>query len=272
MPLAKLAEGTRGYDLLKAVLGKDPITGEPVPRTRRDADRRLHEADRAGGDLGEHEEGQRHRRARGPGSRARWPGCWASCGRFRRCSWPRFKSLEIADIVLVPRAFVKVGGGLRRLRRRVHQLGGQAVWNLLEIIFEVVAPAVMPYIKKAAAAFKTILKNPIGVRRQPGARRQAGLPEVRRATFCDHLQDCADQVAHRAAGRGRRLHPEVVQPDGDRQVRALGAGADVAEHPHQAGADDPRAGAGRVWKRPPASSSRSSRTAPRRPGSKSKPS
>ena len=35
MPLAKLAEGTRGYDLLKAVLGKDPVTGEPVPRTPR---------------------------------------------------------------------------------------------------------------------------------------------------------------------------------------------------------------------------------------------
>ena len=32
-PLAALAEGTRGYDLLKAVLGQDPITGEPVPRT-----------------------------------------------------------------------------------------------------------------------------------------------------------------------------------------------------------------------------------------------
>src|SRR5207248_197832 len=31
-PLARLAEGTRGYDLLKAVLGQDPITGEPVPR------------------------------------------------------------------------------------------------------------------------------------------------------------------------------------------------------------------------------------------------
>ena len=27
-PLAKLAEGTRGYDLLKAVLGQDPIMGE----------------------------------------------------------------------------------------------------------------------------------------------------------------------------------------------------------------------------------------------------
>jgi hypothetical protein len=31
MPLAKLAEGTRGYDLLKAVLGTDPVTGDPCP-------------------------------------------------------------------------------------------------------------------------------------------------------------------------------------------------------------------------------------------------
>ena len=44
----------------------------PGPAHRRDADRRLHEADRPGGDLGEHEEGQRGRRAPGPGSRARW--------------------------------------------------------------------------------------------------------------------------------------------------------------------------------------------------------
>ncbi|MCB0573370.1 MAG: DUF4157 domain-containing protein [Saprospiraceae bacterium] len=33
LPLAKLAQGTRGYDLACAVLGKDPITGEPVPQT-----------------------------------------------------------------------------------------------------------------------------------------------------------------------------------------------------------------------------------------------
>jgi hypothetical protein len=31
LPLARLAEQTRGYDLLKAVLG-DPVTGERVPR------------------------------------------------------------------------------------------------------------------------------------------------------------------------------------------------------------------------------------------------
>ena len=33
LPLAKLAEGTRGWDLLIAVLGKNPITGDAVPRT-----------------------------------------------------------------------------------------------------------------------------------------------------------------------------------------------------------------------------------------------
>ena len=32
-PLAKLAEGTEGYNLLKGILGKDPITGEAVPRS-----------------------------------------------------------------------------------------------------------------------------------------------------------------------------------------------------------------------------------------------
>ena len=33
MPIARLAQGTRGYDLLCAVLGKDPVTGQPVPQT-----------------------------------------------------------------------------------------------------------------------------------------------------------------------------------------------------------------------------------------------
>ena len=32
MPLARLAQNTRGWDLLCAVLGRNPITGEPVAR------------------------------------------------------------------------------------------------------------------------------------------------------------------------------------------------------------------------------------------------
>lgn len=34
--------------------------------------------------------------------------------------------------------------------------------SLLEIIFDVVAPAVMPYLRRAAGAFRTIVANPIG--------------------------------------------------------------------------------------------------------------
>src|SRR5262249_40610293 len=33
LPIAKLAEGTEGYNLLKGVLGKDPITDTPVQRS-----------------------------------------------------------------------------------------------------------------------------------------------------------------------------------------------------------------------------------------------
>ena len=36
------------------------------------------------------------------------------------------------------------------------------MWELLEIIFSVVAPGAMPFLKKARDAFKSILQNPIG--------------------------------------------------------------------------------------------------------------
>ena len=76
MPLAKLAEGTRGWDLLIAVLGENPITGDAVPRTAETLIARFPEADRSGRSLGKHEEGQRDRACVGmvPGGddRARW--------------------------------------------------------------------------------------------------------------------------------------------------------------------------------------------------------
>lgn len=43
-PLAALAQGTRGYDLLKAVLGEDPITGEPGTKKCRYTHWRFYEA------------------------------------------------------------------------------------------------------------------------------------------------------------------------------------------------------------------------------------
>ena len=72
-----------------------------------------------------------------------------------------FKSLELVDIVLLPRAFAKVAAVFGNFIGNFITWAGNAVWNLLEIIFAVVAPGVMPYIAKAKAAFKTILKDPI---------------------------------------------------------------------------------------------------------------
>src|SRR5882757_6859982 len=39
--------------------------------------------------------------------------------------------------------------------------GLNAIWNLLEIVFDVVKPGAMGYVKKTGAALKSILKNPM---------------------------------------------------------------------------------------------------------------
>jgi hypothetical protein len=64
---------------------------------------------------------------------------------------------------------VTITGVVGKVVRLFVNLAGQFIsWatgtiiELLEIIFSVVAPGVMPYIKKAQAAFRTILDNPIG--------------------------------------------------------------------------------------------------------------
>jgi hypothetical protein len=160
-PLARLAEGTRGYDLLKAVLGQDPITGEAVPRT---ADTLI------GGFMkliGQEEIWNNMRRANAVARAWAWfQGAMASLIGFVRQVPSLFiqalASLELVDIVLVPRAFIKVGRVFAGFLGRFISWAGSAVWNLLEIIFEVVAPRAVPYLKRAAGAFRTILRNPIG--------------------------------------------------------------------------------------------------------------
>ena len=86
----------------------------------------------------------------------------------------------------LPRAFVKVGGGLRRLHRQFITWAGQPVWNLLEIIFEVVAPAVHALHQEGRGRVQEILKNPIGF---VGNLVRAGKPGFRSSprNFCTHL-------------------------------------------------------------------------------------
>ena len=98
------------------------------------------------------------------------------------------QSLEVTDIVLVPRAFAKLVGVFGGFVVQFVDWAGNAVWNLLEIIFDVVSPGALIYIKKTGAALKSIFKNPLPFRRQPGEGRQARLHRTSPITSSTHLK------------------------------------------------------------------------------------
>ncbi len=159
MPLAKLAEGTRGWDLLIAVLGKNPITGEPVPRTAENL---------IGGFMkliGQEEVWENIKKSHAIPRAWAWfqgalKGVISFVSRIPSLFIDALKSLTLEDIIILPKAFIKVGKIFGGFLLDFISWAGEQVWTLLQIIFEVVAPAVMPYLKKAAAAFRTILKHP----------------------------------------------------------------------------------------------------------------
>jgi len=185
-PLARLAEGTRGYDLLKAVLGQDPITGDPVPRT---ADTLI------GGFMkliGQEEVWNNLKQANAVARAWAWfQGALGGLMGFVRQIPALFvttlQSLEIADIVLLPRAFAKVGTAFAGFLGQFMFWAGQQVMSLLQIIFEVVAPGAMPYIRRAAGAFRSIIQNPVGF---VGNLVRAGILGFRQfaANFLTHLR------------------------------------------------------------------------------------
>src|SRR5262249_32889353 len=72
------------------------------------------------------------------------------------------RSLDLSDMLLVPKAFAKIVLTFAGFVEEFLKWAGEAMWHLLEIVFEVVAPGAMPYLKKAAGSFRSILKNPIG--------------------------------------------------------------------------------------------------------------
>lgn len=160
-PLAELASRTAAWDLLCAVLGRNPITGDAVPRTAETL---------IGGFMkmiGQEEIWHNIQRARAiPRAWAWFQGALEGLLGFVRQIPTLFldalRSLELMDIVLVPRAFVKIGRVFGSFFGRFFSWAGGTIWSLLEIIFEVLAPSVMPYLRKAAGAFRTILRNPIG--------------------------------------------------------------------------------------------------------------
>ncbi|HET9976054.1 MAG TPA: DUF4157 domain-containing protein [Burkholderiaceae bacterium] len=160
-PLGRLAEGTRGYDLLRAVLGFDPVTGEAVARnatTLIGGFMRL---------IGQEEVWDNIQRGNAVGRAWAWfQGALADVTGFVREIPGLFvaalRALEWSDLVLVPRAFARLAGVFGGFVGRFMSWAGGTVMNLLEIVFSVVAPGVMVYIRRAAGAFTTIVRNPVG--------------------------------------------------------------------------------------------------------------
>jgi hypothetical protein len=159
-PLAVLASKTKGWDLLVAVLGTNPITGESVTPSAEVL---------IGGFMkliGEEEVWARIQKTGAIGR------CWdwfqstmkALVGFVKQIpdlAIAAFKSLELWDIVLVPRALIKVGAVFANFLGDFFSWAGSAMWNLLEIVFDVVSPGAWGYIQKTGAALKSILKNPL---------------------------------------------------------------------------------------------------------------
>ena len=185
-PLAVLASNTPFYPLLKAVLGKDPVTGEPVQGGASEV---------IGGFMtmiGQQELWGNIQRANAI------PRAWAWFQTAMKgllgivLSIPdRFigllKSLEIMDFVVLPRAFAKIGGVLASFLSDFGSWALGTIFDLLKIIMEVVAPGVMPYIYKAGAAFRTIIKDPVRFIKTLVAAAMQGFRQFA-ANFLTHLQ------------------------------------------------------------------------------------
>ena len=160
LPLAKLAEGTRGYDLLKAVLGQDPITGEAVPRTAETL---------IGGFMkfiGQEEVWENVKKSNAVSRAWSWfqgalQGLMGFLRQIPTLFMNALRSLEIIDLVLPLKAFLKIVGVFGGFAVQFVTWAGNAVWNLLEIIFDVVSPGALAYIKRTGAALKSILRNPL---------------------------------------------------------------------------------------------------------------
>jgi hypothetical protein len=185
-PLSKLAASTKGWDLLTAVLGKDPITGEAVPRTAETL---------IGGFMkliGQQEIWENIKRANaGPRAMAWFQKALSGLLGFVNAIPGLFvkalEALTVEDVVLLPRALAKVAVAFGDFLGKFFDWAGGTIWNLLEIIFEVVAPEVLVYLHKAGGAFRTILKDPVHFVGNLVKAGQLGLQQFA-ANFVKHLR------------------------------------------------------------------------------------
>jgi hypothetical protein len=159
-PLVSLAEGTPGWALLTAVLGKNPITGEEVPQTAENLIGPFMTL------IGQEEIWENIKKANALARCWAWfktalSGLMSFVEQIPDLFMAALKSLEIVDIIVPPLAFIKVGRVFGGFMAKFMSWAGDTIWDLLKIIFEVVAPGAMPYLQKVGGAIKKIFKDPI---------------------------------------------------------------------------------------------------------------
>jgi hypothetical protein len=159
-PIAKLAEGTEGYNLLKGVLGKDPITGESVDRSAETLLGPLLKM------IGLGDVWQKMQEANAIDRAWQWFQTTLSqligfVSEIPTLFLTAFKSLTLEDIILVPQAFSKLAAVFGGFLSKFVSWGVDAMFKLLEIVFDVVSPGALGYVKQTGSAMKSIFKNPL---------------------------------------------------------------------------------------------------------------
>jgi hypothetical protein len=159
-PLAALAKGTNGYDLLCVLLGQDPITGDPVPRTAENL---------LGGFMkfiGQADVWENIKKGNAVARAYAWfqgalSGLMGIVRAIPGTIMDTLRSLTFEDVVTVVGAFGKIAKAFLGIAGSFISWGLGTIWELLKIVVDVVKPGLMGYILKTGAALNSILKNPI---------------------------------------------------------------------------------------------------------------
>jgi hypothetical protein len=187
VPLGKLAEGTQAYPLLKAVLGKDPVTGDESPGDPQAL---------IGGLMTLAGQGEVWGRVQSTGAIGRVVAWFGDAKKalvnfvkqVPALAMAAFTSLELMDIVVLTRGLAKVGAVFGNFVGSFTSWAIDAALKLAEIVFEVVSPGAWGTVQQTGAALKNIIKNPLPFVSNLGKAAKLGFQNFS-GNFLTHLQN-----------------------------------------------------------------------------------
>lgn len=210
MPLATQLQGTAAYPLLCAVLGADPVSGAAVARTpaaliggfmaligRADTWEAIQQSAVVAQAMAWFE------RAQGSllGFARELPGA------FQRA----FGLLAWADLRSLPQVAGRMLGVFGDLGTRFGAWASEAVWGLLDIVANAVAPGLLPALGRGAALWRQVLRDPFGAGMNLLRAVQQGLWRFA-GNLAEHLQrGLAEWLASVLSGAGLHL-PRSFEP------------------------------------------------------------